>query len=75
MTPHDLLREAVFQREQLIVKLNLVPEEAFAKHIHGSPYTLETFLREMFINHDKHHMEQIMRYLQRLKSHGSPRCL
>lgn len=63
--PHDLLREAASQRKQLILKLNQVSEEAFTKHIHGSPYTLETFLQEMFICHDKHHEEQIMRYLQR----------
>jgi len=64
MKPHDLLREAAFQREQLIRKLQQVSEEAFTRPMHGSPYTLETFLQEMFVNHDRHHEKQILRYLQ-----------
>lgn len=65
MKPHDLLREAAFRREQLIKKLNQVPEEALAKPMPGGPYTLETFLQEMFVHHDQHHRKQIMVYLER----------
>lgn len=63
MKPHDLLREAITQREQLILKLNMVSESAFIRQFHNSAYTLETFLQEMFIGHDKHHEEQIMKHL------------
>lgn len=37
------------------------------RQFHNSAYTLETFLQEMFISHDKHHEEQIMKHLQTLK--------
>ncbi|WMT41860.1 ClbS/DfsB family four-helix bundle protein [Paenibacillus sp. D2_2] len=67
MKPHDLLKEAITQREQLILKLNMVSESAFIRQFHNSTYTLETFLQEMFIGHDKHHEEQIMKYLQTVK--------
>jgi len=63
LKPHDLLREAITQREQLILKLNMVSESAFIRQFHNSAYTLETFLQEMFIDHDKHHEEQIMKHL------------
>ncbi|WP_249866418.1 DinB family protein [Paenibacillus konkukensis] len=62
--PHDLLQEAISQRRQLVLKLNMVSETAFIRQFHNSAYTLETFLREMFIGHDKHHQEQILRHLQ-----------
>jgi len=64
MKPHDLLQEATLQREQLILILSKVPEAAFTKPIPGSPYTLEAFLQDMFIHHDKHHEGQIISYLQ-----------
>lgn len=67
MKPHDLLKEAITQREQLILKLNMVSESAFIRQFHNSAYTLETFLQEMFISHDKHHEEQIMKHLQTVK--------
>jgi len=67
MKPHDLLQEAISQREQLILKLNMVSETAFIRQFHNSAYTLETFLQEMFVGHDKHHEEQIMRHLQTVK--------
>lgn len=67
MNPHDLLKEAISQREQLILKLNMVSESAFIRQFHNSAYTLETFLQEMFISHDKHHEEQIMKHLQTVK--------
>jgi hypothetical protein len=67
MKPHDLLKEAISQREQLILKLNMVSESAFIRQFHNSAYTLETFLQEMFISHDKHHEEQIMKHLQTVK--------
>lgn len=64
MKSHDLLKEAISQREQLILKLNLVSESAFIRQFHNSAYTLETFLKEMFIGHDRHHEEQIKKYLE-----------
>lgn len=67
MKPQDLLKEAITQREQLIFKLNMVSESAFIKQFQNSAYTLETFLQEMFIGHDKHHEAQIMKYLQTVK--------
>ncbi|MDT3428383.1 hypothetical protein J2Z22_003975 [Paenibacillus forsythiae] len=67
MKPHDLLKEAISQRKQLILKLSMVPESAFNRQFHNSAYTLETFLQEMFISHDKHHEEQIMKHLQTVR--------
>jgi len=67
MKLQDLLQEAISQRKQLIIKLNMVSESAFARQFHNSAYTLETFLQEMFINHDKHHEEQIRKYLQTVR--------
>jgi hypothetical protein len=67
MKPHDLLKEAISQRKQLILKLNMVSESAFIRQFHDSTYTLETFLKEMFINHDKHHEKQIMQRLQTVR--------
>ncbi|MFL1673188.1 ClbS/DfsB family four-helix bundle protein [Paenibacillus dendritiformis] len=43
----DLLQEAISQRKQLTVKLNMVSESAFFRQFHNSAYTLETFLQEM----------------------------
>ncbi|WP_249863575.1 DinB family protein [Paenibacillus konkukensis] len=63
MEPHDLLKEAISQRNQLISKLNMVSKSAFTKQFPNSSYTLETFLQNMFIGHDKHHVEQIKNYL------------
>ncbi|MEX1029477.1 MAG: DinB family protein [Paenibacillaceae bacterium] len=66
MKPHDLLNEAIYHRRQLISQLNLIPESAFSKHFHNNDsYTLKSFLQEMFISHDLHHKEQIMRYLSK----------
>jgi len=67
MKPHDLLKEAITQREQMILKLNMLSESAFIRQFHNSAYTVESFLQEMFIGHDKHHEEQIMKYLQTVK--------
>lgn len=67
MKPHDLLKEAISQRKQLISKLNMVSESALIRQFNNSSYTLETFLQEMFVNHDKHHEEQIMKYLQTIR--------
>lgn len=64
MKPHDLLQEAILQRKQLILTLHLVSEKAFITQLHNSAYTLEAFLKEMFINHDQHHEKQIMQHLQ-----------
>ncbi|WP_219837656.1 ClbS/DfsB family four-helix bundle protein [Paenibacillus sp. R14(2021)] len=64
MKSHDLLKGAISQRKQLILKLNLVSESAFIRQFHNSAYTLETFLQEMFIGHDRHHEAQIKNYLE-----------
>jgi hypothetical protein len=64
MSPQDLLKEALFHRKQLIQKVSLVNESVFVKQFHNSTYTLEAFLQKMFIEHDKHHVEQIRRYLK-----------
>ncbi|MFD3274035.1 maleylpyruvate isomerase N-terminal domain-containing protein [Paenibacillus dendritiformis] len=67
MKLQDLLQEAISQRKQLTVKLNMVSESAFVRQFHNSAYTLETFLQEMFINHDNYHEEQIRKYLQTVR--------
>ncbi|KRE53011.1 DinB family protein [Paenibacillus sp. Soil522] len=64
MKPHDLLKEAISQRKQLISKLNMVSKSAFTKQFQNSSHTLETFLQNMFIGHDRHHEEQIKNYLE-----------
>ncbi|MGR6764817.1 MULTISPECIES: DinB family protein [Paenibacillus] len=64
MKPHDLLNEAIAQRKQMIAKLQMVSESDFMRPVPNSLYTLETFLQEMFVQHDKHHKEQIMNSLQ-----------
>jgi hypothetical protein len=63
MNPHDLLREAISRREQLICKLNRISEAAFTRQFPNSPYTLESFLQTMFVDHDRHHEEQIRKFL------------
>ncbi|ADO58040.2 hypothetical protein PPM_3832 [Paenibacillus polymyxa M1] len=64
MKPHDLLNEAIAQRKQMIAKLQMVSESDFMRPVPNSLYTLETFLQEMFVQHDRHHKEQIMNSLQ-----------
>lgn len=65
--PRDLLNEAISHRKQLISQLNLISESDFSKHFHNNnSYTLESFLQEMFVYHDLHHKEQIMRYFSKL---------
>ncbi|WP_091176932.1 DinB family protein [Paenibacillus sp. 1_12] len=74
MKPHDLLAEAIYHRRQLIAQLNLISESAFSKYFHNNDsYTLESFLQEMFISHDLHHKEQIMRYLSKKSQLDNPR--
>jgi hypothetical protein len=72
MKPHELLNEAILKRARLVSQLNLISESAFSKYFKNNDfYTLESFLQEMFISHDSHHKEQVMRYLntQLLNSH------
>ncbi|MGZ0042516.1 DinB family protein [Paenibacillus ottowii] len=64
MKPHDLLNEAIAQHKQMIVKLQMVSESDFMRPVPNSIYTLETFLHEMFVQHDRHHKEQIVNSLQ-----------
>ncbi|MCL6574432.1 MAG: ClbS/DfsB family four-helix bundle protein [Bacillus sp. (in: Bacteria)] len=64
--PQDLINDAIYQRKQMILKLNMVTESAFISQFNNSHYTLESFLQEMFVFHDKHHIGQIMQFLKRV---------
>ncbi|WP_256022289.1 DinB family protein [Paenibacillus kribbensis] len=64
MKPHDLLNEAIAQRKQMIRKLKMVSESAFVRQFPNSRYTMENFLQQMFVQHDRHHKEQIMKALR-----------
>ncbi|MEK5505863.1 ClbS/DfsB family four-helix bundle protein [Paenibacillus sp. FSL P4-0113] len=64
MKPHDLLNEAIAERRRMIVKLKMVSESMFIRQFPNSSYTMGNFLREMFVQHDRHHKEQIMNSLQ-----------
>jgi len=64
MKTNDLLNEAIAERRRMIVKLQMVSESAFMRPIPNSLYTLETFLQEMFVQHDRHHKEQIVNSLR-----------
>ncbi|MDQ0494900.1 DinB family protein [Paenibacillus brasilensis] len=63
MKPHDLLNEAIAQRKRMIRKLEMVSESAFVRQFLNSPYTMEYFLQQIFVQHDRHHKEQIMKVL------------
>jgi hypothetical protein len=62
--PQELINDAIYQRKQLILKLNMVTESAFISQFNNSHFTLESFLQEMFVFHDKHHIGQIMQFLK-----------
>ncbi|KAF6570994.1 DinB family protein [Paenibacillus polymyxa] len=64
MKPHDLLNEAIAERRRMIVKLKMVSESMFIRQFPNSSYTMGNFLQEMFVQHDRHHKEQIMNSLQ-----------
>ncbi|WP_244188466.1 ClbS/DfsB family four-helix bundle protein [Paenibacillus kribbensis] len=67
MKPHELLNEAIAQRKQMIRKLKMVSELAFVRPFPNSPYTMENFLQQMFVLHDRHHKEQIMKALRAIR--------
>ena len=59
-----LLEESLRYRSELIAGLKKLPSEAFdAKAQGGKAMTLSAFLERMFISHDRHHEEQIKKYL------------
>ncbi|MEE4561446.1 DinB family protein [Paenibacillus polymyxa] len=64
MKPHELLNEAISQRKRMIEKLKMVSESIFISQFNNSPYTMESFLQEMFMHHDRYHKEQIVNFLQ-----------
>lgn len=64
MKPHDLLNEAISQRKRMIEKLKMVSESILISQFNNSPYTMESFLEEMFVHHDRYHKEQIVNSLQ-----------
>lgn len=61
MKSHDLLNEAISQRKRMI---GMVSESVFISQFHNSSYTMESFLQEMFVYHDRYHKEQVMKLLQ-----------
>ncbi|MEC0182880.1 DinB family protein [Paenibacillus peoriae] len=67
MKPHDLLNEAIAQRKQMIRQLKMVSESSFVRQFPNSPYTMENFLQHMFVQHDRHHKEQIVKALQAIR--------
>jgi len=63
-----LLDEALHYRAKLLSQLSQLPTEAFEKPSKaGAQMSLSTFLQQMFISHDRHHMTQIETCLH---SHG-----
>ena len=63
-----LLDEAIRYRSELLTQLSQLPTEAFEKSpIADAALSLATFLQQMFVSHDQHHMTQIESYLE---NHG-----
>ena len=63
-TKEQLLSEAAGAREKLLDHLRRLPAEAFQVRGSGEAGTdLAEFLERNFVSHDRHHMEQVRRYL------------
>jgi len=59
-----LLREAIQVRGELIRQLDAIPDAAFSE-APGPGLCLAQFLDELFVQHDRHHQEQLRAFLAR----------
>ena len=67
MSKDQLIDEAIRFRAELVARLRGLEHSAFSEPpASGKGKTLGAFLRQMFVDHDRHHMEQIA-------NHVSPR--
>lgn len=64
LTKNQLLDEAIFYRSEIVSQLRRVPKPAFLTVFPGRDfYTLASFLTDLFVSHDAHHMKQILQFL------------
>jgi uncharacterized damage-inducible protein DinB len=70
---HTLLDEAFHYRSELLSQLSQLPTDTFEKPSRANDrMSLATFLQQMFISHDEHHITQMKTYLVRhgVRLHG-----
>ena len=64
MSKDQLIDEAIHVRTELVARLGRLERGAFsAAPVSGKGMTLGSFLQQMFVDHDRHHVEQITKYL------------
>ncbi len=64
MSKDQLIDEAIHFRTEMVIRLRRLDRGAFSQApASGNGMTLGAFLQQMFVDHDKHHVEQIAEYL------------
>jgi hypothetical protein len=67
MSKDQLLNEAVRARLELVNRLTKLERNAFIQpSASGNGMTLEEFLQRAFVEHDKHHVEQVAAFMSTL---------
>lgn len=63
----EILEETIRNRRILKQHLEMLDEKAFSKvYLGDRGFTLESYLKEFFTSHDKHHMKQIQNCIRSL---------
>lgn len=63
-TKAEIIEEAMRNRQLMVSNLSKLEDSKFSVVYPGDRgFTIESYLTEFFVSHDKHHMEQIQAYL------------
>ncbi|GGF92640.1 DinB family protein [Paenibacillus aceti] len=65
-TKNEIIEEAIRNRQLMVSNLSKLEDSKFSVVYPGDRgFTIESYLTEFFVSHDKHHMEQIQAYLMK----------
>ena len=65
-TRQEIIEETIRNRQMMISNLSMLEDYKFSAVYPGDrEFTLESYIKEFFISHDKHHMNQINQFLMK----------